>query len=192
MRVRFFLISALILVGAFFASHYIDTHPHRQVLPALGGDVAEAELPEISATPIALSDYSLVIPQLSLDVPIILNVSGRNQADYLAALLHGVAHYQGTALPGNPGNSFIFGHSYFRKGGYAEVFAHIDKLKNGDQFTIKHGTDPFNYLVFRTEIVSDKDLSVLNQGRDEIVTLMTCWPPKTTEKRYVVQAKRIK
>lgn len=141
------------------------------------------------------AQYSLIVDKLALKVPIILNVSGTDETIYLKAVEAGVAHYANTALPGEIGNSVIFGHSTFfllAPGQYKTVFLKLRRLKPGDQFQIKRDSATFDYRVFRSEIVEPTDLAILKQGTDEQVTLITCWPPGTVAKRYIVQANRIR
>lgn len=139
-------------------------------------------------------DYQLSIDEIDVIVPIIKEVSGANEQEYLRAIENGVAHYAGTPLPGNQGNSFIFGHSsYYRNkpGSYKEIFKRLNELKVGHKVTIQKGEESFSYQVINSRIVEANDTTVLDQGDREIVTLMTCWPPGTLQKRYIVQAQRV-
>lgn len=141
-----------------------------------------------------VSPATLLISKLSIEAPIIPNVPGLDDTSYLKALENGVAHYDGTPLPGSKGNSVIFGHSdYYKKqpGNYKQVFKSLNKLKKGDQFEILKSNDRLRYEVIRSEVVADDDLSVLNPSDNEQVTLLTCWPPGTIDKRYVVVGKRL-
>lgn len=138
--------------------------------------------------------YRLVIPSLKIEAPIVLNVSGTDEEVYLKSLEEGVAHYAGTALPGRRGNSFIFGHSSYYKnkaGRYKEVFLHLNKLAVDSEIDVYEGDSHWRYRVFRSQIIEANDLSVLESSDEAILTLMTCWPPRTIEKRYIVQARRI-
>lgn len=141
------------------------------------------------------TNYRLYIGKLDLSgAPIILNVDGSNQSKYLKALESGVAHFLGTAYPGQKGNSFIFGHSeyYWNKpGAFKRVFRHLDKLEIGDKIIIKSDKNEYRYKVKEKKIVSPKDTAIIAQTEDYRLTLMTCWPPGTTSKRLVVIAKKI-
>ncbi len=138
--------------------------------------------------------YFLIINKINVNAPVILNVSGSDEQVYLKAIEHGVAHYEGTALPGTTGNSVIFGHSAYyqqKPGNYKEVFKDLNQLAVGDQFMVRHLRDQWLYTVERSQVISNDTLSVLEPTDAETITLLTCWPPKTTDKRYVVQAKRV-
>lgn len=166
--------------------------------PAQGKRVAEVSIPEGTSapaeTPSAADSYELVIEKLSVSAPIIIGVPGTEEKQYLKALEGGVAQYKGTSLPGEKGNSFIFGHSSYYKnkpGDYKEVFKRLNELAAGDVFKIRHGSETLNYKISKSFTIADDDTSVLNQTENEIVTLMTCWPPGTLEKRWIIQAERI-
>lgn len=136
--------------------------------------------------------YQLKIVKIGVDVPIMTNVDGANEVAYLKSLEDGVAHYKGTALPGTVGNSFIFGHSaYYRDkpGNFKRVFEKLDKLLVGDPIIVQTNTRALSYSVTETKIVKDTDFSVLEPTQDERLTLMTCWPPGTLQKRYIIIAK---
>lgn len=147
-----------------------------------------------SPTPIA-SGYRLTIDRLGVEAPILVNVSGTDEKVYLKAVEDGVAHYKGTPLPGEKGNAFIFGHSSYyqnKPGNYKEVFKRLNELKTGDTLTIHNRDQAMTYQVYASKIVRDDDMSVVADTPDrEVVTLMTCWPPGTISKRYVIQAQRI-
>lgn len=193
-------LTALVVVGVIWWQK-----GHRKpAVPAVIKPVIVSPTPAVTAS-VFSADYVLGIDKLSLHAPIVPNVPGTNEKAYLAALTNGVAHYAGTPLPGQKvelsktekknGNTFIFGHSSFYKSQpYNTVFAKLDQLKIGDTFAITvHNKDVLTYRVFRSAIVKDDDLSILapdKSGR-EIVTLMTCWPPGTIARRYIIQAERM-
>lgn len=149
--------------------------------------------PSPSSSPFA--DYQLVINKISVNVPVVIDVPSteKDEKTYLKALYKGVAHYKGTVHPGEKGNSFIYGHSsYFKDQPYKEIFKHLNEIKVDDIFTIEHQGQTLTYKVFKSKIVPEDDVSVLEKiGDKETVTIMTCWPPGTIVKRYVVQAERI-
>lgn len=106
-------------------------------------------------------------------------------------LSQGVVHIQGTAYPGQVGNSVIFGHSsdyFWRKNPYATVFTLLPKLKPGDSISIQKNGQKYNYQVQGTKVVSASDLTVLNQSQAKEMTLITCYPLGTTLKRFMVRA----
>lgn len=157
---------------------------------------SSSPLPTVSSLS-PISQYELRIPQIDVHVPIILDVDGTDEATYLRAIERGVAQYRGTAMIGEKGNTFLFGHSSYyqnKPGQYKDIFKRLDELVLDQELTIEMQATTYTYRVIRTGIIDDSDLSILDQPKDpqeEIVTLMTCWPPGTITSRYIIQARRI-
>ncbi|MBI4023286.1 sortase [Candidatus Berkelbacteria bacterium] len=148
--------------------------------------------PILAAT--SVEGYRLGIAEIGVDAPVNLDVPGTNEAEYLKALETGLAHYAGTARPGTVGNSFLFGHSSYLKekpGDYKEVLKRLNEVGVDETVAIKHERETYTYKVFRSEVIADTDFSVLDPSDKEIITIMTCWPPGTIAKRWIVQAERI-
>ena len=140
-------------------------------------------------------NFLLSVPKISLEnIPIILNVDGGNKSAYNQALENGIAHFAGTALPGQQGNSFIFGHSSFypsKPGNYKEVFRQLDRLELGDRILITSDSGSYQYTIIDKKIVNPKNTDVLTQTTDYRLTLMTCWPVYSTSKRLLIIGKKV-
>lgn len=139
----------------------------------------------------SFEDFHLVIPILSLDAPVIADVDGSNREEYFKALENGVAHFKGTAKPGEGSNIFIFGHSSFyrnKPGNYKEIFKDLEKVKSGDEIILWYQKKEFRYQVSEIKVVNPDQVSVLQPTSKEQVTLMTCVPPRTTLKRLIIIA----
>ncbi len=136
-----------------------------------------------------IKEFGLKIDKLNILVPVIKDVDGSDKTFYNKALQNGVAHFKGTALPGEKGNTFIFGHSSADvKGDYSKIFATLNDLEEEDEIVIYYENNEHKYKVKEKKIVEATDLSVLKKGKKEILTLMTCWPIGTKEKRLIVRA----
>lgn len=135
-------------------------------------------------------NFALSINKLNVSVPVIENVDGTNRAAYDEALTKGVAHYKGTSLPGDGSNVFIFGHSSAldENNVYGKIFATLNELADGDDIVIRYNDQIFDYTVTDKKVVMPEDLWVLDQTSTEQLTLMTCWPIGSNEKRLVVIA----
>ncbi len=135
---------------------------------------------------------TLTIPKINVSAPVVFaksNVEASIQKD----LEGGVVHYSGTAIPGENGNSVIFGHSsndWWEPGNYKFVFVLLDKLVLGDTFTVSNNGVQYIYQVTETKIVQPTDVAVLNGNGTAEMTLITCTPPGTSWKRLVVKAKQ--
>ncbi len=134
----------------------------------------------------------IIIPKLSIQAPIILNVEPNLVVEQLK---NGVTHYADTALPGQIGNSVIIGHSSdfpWSSGRFKNIFALLDKLVIGDQITVPYKTQRYVYEVIETKVVKPTELSVLKKSEQPRLTLITCYPVGTTQKRLIIVARLIR
>lgn len=141
-------------------------------------------------------DMSLTIDSVGIKgVNISANVESQKEEIYNQYLRKGVAHFQGTPLPGDGGNSFIYGHSavtsFFRSHPYLPetIFTHLEKVDIGDTVEIQRENDVLSYTIRKKQIVEADDFSIFNRvGNKETVTLMTCWPIGIGSKRLILTA----
>lgn len=141
------------------------------------------------------AEFSITIPALGVkDAKVLTNVDGTNESTYQKALEAGIAHFAGSALPGEYGNVFLFGHSMIpilARGTYLSIFTNLPKLKRGDVVFVEYGNENLRYLIEQTAVVNPKDVFVLRQPKnEELITLMTCIPPGFGSDRFVAIAKR--
>jgi len=100
--------------------------------------------------------------------------------------------YPQTALPGQLGNTVIFGHSvlpqFFSPKNYLTIFSTLYKLKTGDEIIINFDKSEYKYIVEEMYEVQPTDLSVLEQRFDnKNLTLITCSPPGTYLRRLIIK-----
>lgn len=135
----------------------------------------------------------LKVPSLDIAVPVVY-VNENSEKAFQEGLAYGVVHYPRTAMPGQPGNPYIFGHSsdfVWAKGDYKTVFALLPKIKIGAQIII---SDPegnaYRYEVIKVFVAEATDLSVLSQGdyKEKLLTLQTSYPVGTALRRFIVVA----
>jgi sortase A len=102
------------------------------------------------------------IPRLSLEVPLYESVSELHMD-------RGIAHIEGTAVPGQPGNMGIAG----QRDGYFRV---LKDIKFGDEliFTSAHGDQTF--VVQQLMVVDPSAIEVLAPTDETTITLVTCYP----------------
>jgi sortase A len=113
------------------------------------------------------------------------------------ALANGVAHNPHTSLPWSPTpqrNVYLAGHRMGYRGTWSRmIFYNLHKLKRGDEVVLKDraGTS-YRYRVSEVFVVDPTDSWVMGQvrGRD-MVTLQTCTPYPTFQKRLIVRADRV-
>ena len=109
-----------------------------------------------------------------------------------------LGHYPGSALPGEVGNPFVYGHSvlpmFFNPKDYKTIFSTLDKLEEGDKIVIDFGKRSFMYLVEKSVVLAPEDVRPLESPapsflQESYLTLMTCVPPGVRTNRLLVQAK---
>lgn len=140
-------------------------------------------------------DWRIEIPKIEARAPIMMNVDGNNENEYLMALERGVAQLAGTKIPGQVGNVFIFGHSsylFYDPGEYKTIFRHLGDLENDDEIIIKSNLSEYKYKVIDKKIVNPNEVQVTQEviAGKETLTLMTCTPAGTTFRRLIVISER--
>lgn len=129
--------------------------------------------------------YTLSIPKLGIDRAVVRS----DHTDLKQSLIQ----YAGTALPGNLGNTVIFGHSvlpqFFNPKNYLTIFSTLHQLKLGDTIEVIADGAIFTYKIYEMYETQPDDLSPLAQvynGR--YLTLITCTPPGTYLRRLIIKA----
>jgi sortase A len=143
---------------------------------------------------IKIKNFSIFIPKIGINAPVIANVKNDKKI-YLKALERGVAHFQGTSLPGQGGNIVIFGHSAYywnRPGNYKEIFRDLEDLKINDIININFNRKKYSYEVIKTLVVNPTEAKYMGTTKKERLTLITCVPPGTTKYRLIVIAEPTK
>jgi sortase A len=113
------------------------------------------------------------------------------------ALANGVAHNPQTSLPWSATpqrNVYLAGHRMGFRGTWSRmIFYNLHKLDTGDEVVLKDRAGrSYRYSVSEVFITDPTDVWVMGQvrGRD-MVTLQTCTPYPTFEKRLIVRADRV-
>ncbi len=136
------------------------------------------------------SALTLTIPALGVyDAPVY-------DSDAQSALDAGVAHVPETSMPWDGGaqrNTYLAAHRLGYPGtGSRLLFYELDKLGRGDEVILKGRGETYRYKVSEMRIVEPEDSWVMGQVRNrDMVTLQTCTPIPTFEKRLVVRADRV-
>lgn len=145
----------------------------------------------------------LIIPKINVDVPVIYqNTMGKSQAEtytkQMDAMAKGVAWFGidgADSRPGQNGNTVLSGHSsndWFDLGDLKFVFANLEKLKTDDTIYANYQGIRYTYRVTDKKVVMPSQISALRIGDDKpMLTLLTCTPLGTSEKRLLVFAEQI-
>lgn len=131
------------------------------------------------------SVFTLSIPKIGIDRAVVRS----DHTDLKQSLIQ----YPGTALPGNLGNTVIFGHSvlpqFFNPQNYLTIFSTLHTLRPGDTMEIEADGATYTYKITEMYETQPDDLSPLAQvynGR--YLTLITCTPPGTYLRRLIIKA----
>jgi len=101
----------------------------------------------------------------------------------------GFWHFPTSKFPGEKGNVVIIGHRYMNLPPAMDTFYNLDKIKIGDHIDITHQEGEYTYIVVEIKVVESNDMSTIEQSDDYRLTLITCTPLWTSEKRLTVVAK---
>jgi sortase A len=133
---------------------------------------------------------TLTVPALGVyDAPVF-------DSDSPQALDRGVAHVPETSMPWDPGaqrNVYLAAHRLGYEGtGSRLLFYQLHSLGRGDEVVLEGRGVTYRYRVTEKLVVEPTDSWVMGQvrGRD-MVSLQTCTPIPTFEKRLVVRADRV-
>ncbi|MBU0618810.1 sortase [Patescibacteria group bacterium] len=146
-------------------------------------------------TPPEEKRFQLIIPKIDINVKVFANIDPNNPQEYQQILTQGVAHAQGSGLPGESDYNqtvYLFAHSTdapYNIGRYNAVFYQLKNLEAGDEIIVWFWGKRFVYQVVKQEILSRTDTQYFQpQIEQHRLVLQTCWPPGTTLKQLVVIA----
>ena len=185
------LMMGLIVVGVFAALNFGYTKANLDYWWQKwfgGGYQAEVE---DTGTP-----NMIYLPSLGIEAPLVY-IEETGEKVFQEALANGVVHYPGTAMAGEAGNAYFFGHSSdfpTKPGNYKSVFALLPKIETGARIVITDDAGKkFVYEVFDTHVVGPNETQWLEQGerKEKLLTLQTSYPVGTALKRFLVQARLI-
>lgn len=153
-------------------------------------DINQVEDPQIPQIP----ENSIYLERIDVTAPITFRVE--NEAKVVSDnLRNGVIQISDTALPGEPGNVFITGHSSnypWISSKYNSVFALLDKEVVGDLIMIRFNEINYIYQIEEKFVVSPSEVGVMDAYAEyPTLTLMTCTPVGTNLNRLIVRAKQI-
>jgi sortase A len=124
---------------------------------------------------------TIEIPKIGLSHPVYEGIT-------LTVIDNGPGHWPGTALPGQLGNTVFPGHRVT----HSHPFLDLDLLAPGDEVIFHMADGDFTYAVTGTQIVTPKDLWVVDQTREKTMTLIACHPKHSAQQRIVVKGKLVR
>lgn len=121
-----------------------------------------------------------------------INVKGKIvSGDSEAAMKKGFWLFQSPTPFAENANTVIIGHRFYKIPPQKDTFYNLHKVKKGDLIEISTNKTMFTYNVKTITVVSDKNVSVLDQRGKAQLTLITCHPLWTSKQRLVVVADRV-
>lgn len=139
-------------------------------------------------------ENSIEIPKIGVMTPLIVDKS-LDDKDVYKAMDKGVVYYPNSVLPGEKGQTIILGHSAppnWPKIKYYHVFNRLNDLEAGDEFFIYFDNKKYTYLVEK-KIFLEKGEELPDDltNSEDILILISCWPPETGKRRIAVVANSI-
>lgn len=138
--------------------------------------------------------FYITVPKLNINNALVeTNAKTLNPEEALG-------HYKGSALPGEIGNTFIYGHSvipfFYNPKNYKTIFSKLNKLEPGDIIYINYNNQELTYKVEGKRDLKPKDVYPLAEIKpaylnESTMVLMTCSPAGTKLKRLLVDTVQV-
>lgn len=178
-----------------------DEMPPEDVDPSLTADSEpEMPVPEISmatvppqpsTAPNAGQADIIMIPEINITAPLVTPAPGTDAVKLKKMLDDGAVIYPDSAPFGGVGQTIVLGHS--APPGWPEIkhdtiFSRIAELSFGSKIVAVHDDKTYTYSAVENRII-EKGGDIPKLARtDNVLVLVTCWPPGRDLKRMVVQA----
>lgn len=121
----------------------------------------------------------LVIGNLNIDLPIVPAQINNGKWE---ATTKGVSYLKSSALPGETGNSIIYGHNW------SNLLGRLVEAKPNQQIIVRYDNGLVRYFKIKsTQVVSPSNTSILAASDDQRLTVYTC-TGLFDSKRFVVVA----
>jgi len=124
---------------------------------------------------------TLSIPTISVNGKV---VDGQSQY----SMFRGFWHHPLSSEPGQRGSTVIFGHRFDKLPPSSLTFFNLDKVDAGDKVFVSQNGRKFEYTVVKVYETEKNDARIFSNITDYQLTLVTCTPLWTSEKRLVVIA----
>lgn len=146
------------------------------------------DAPVLPPKPSKITHYNLSVPKLKIEEATV-RIGGED-------LMKSLIQYPGTALPGQYGNTVIFGHSvlpqFFNPKNYKTIFSTLPKMEEDDEILVNFDGIQYRYVVRKIVEAKPEDVAVLEQRYDsQWLSLITCVPPGTYLRRLIVWAQLV-
>ncbi len=136
-------------------------------------------------------ENSIEIPKIKVVVPLVFDKNLSDKEVY-KTMDRGVVIHPTSALPGEPGQTFILGHSSppaWPKIKYDWVFSRLNDLEEGDKIFVYFDHKKYTYSV-KNKIFLERGEKIPKHltNTKNVIVLISCWPPGKDLKRIAVIA----
>jgi sortase A len=145
--------------------------------PATTGTAASAPVAARPAPEPGEPVARIVIASIDVDQVVVSGVDTKS-------LEKAPGHYPDTPMPGEVGNASIAGH----RSTFGAPFERVDELGTGDTIEVTTAAGRFVYRVTDSRVVEPTEVDVIANTPDAVLTLTSCWPKYSAEKRIIVRA----
>lgn len=136
---------------------------------------------DVSTVVIPIPESNMLsIPEIGVYAPIVEGNSSE-------ALERGVWHRPKTGTPDIGGNTVLVGHRFLYTSG-AHTLYHLDKVKVGDELQVFWLGQRYAYIVDAILVASPTAVEIEQPTSQPTLTIYTCTPLFTVDKRLVVRA----
>lgn len=139
----------------------------------------------------------IFIPKIRVDAAVVYDTTP-DHVSQMKAMEKGVAWFGiagANSKPGQIGNTVLSGHSsndWLESGENKFVFARLEQLQLGDMIYVHYNTTRYSYTITKREIVKPTEINKLVYETDRpVLTLITCTPLGTSEKRLLITADQV-
>lgn len=153
---------------------------------------------EIKTSGVDISQEQNVPEYFYLSIPKLKIENAKVKTNFNGSSPNGfIGHYGGSSLPGETGNTYLFGHSvlpwFFNPKNYKTIFAMLGNLEPGDNFYVNYNNKTLKYQIEDKVVLKPDDVNPLEPWapkylNESTVTLMTCWPAGTKTNRLEIRA----
>lgn len=173
------MLAGFIIIQTFFSNTIPPVGIETEVND-LTNVIQKENLPTEKVQPIIPKDNRLIITKIAVDAPI---TEGRNDS----ALKLGMWRRPLSSTPDKGGNTVITGHRFQYTSG-PNTFFNLDKITVNDLIYVYWEGKEYIYEVYETSVVLPNKVDIENNTNESILTLYTCTPLWTSQKRLVVKA----
>lgn len=128
-------------------------------------------------------ENTLIIPDIDVRTNILEGSSAQ-------VLMQGIWHRPGTGTPDTGGNTVLVGHRFLYTSG-SNTFYHLDKLRVNDPITVYWKGQRYTYIIDSSTVTSADSFEIEQSTAQPVLTLYTCTPLFSVDKRLVVRAHQV-